>query len=233
MATSKLPSMFKNIQEAKQSLDDTCTISSHPAKQTLASPVTHSESVKQTITSQTALLSSHNQPAIPIVSHEQPTSTTQTSSSPDTEMSLVELLAMNLQVSQPSKSITHDTNSPSSPISLTPMHISTEDTLVPLKEEFSKLDTEEQIQFLGELFQVVANSHNITVPADFISLSLRAMRQLRSSGRSNFLYGLSRGLGEQRVDGSDSIFPSKRLVSGLFEHCVNFFVDSKNVSILL
>ncbi len=115
--------------------------------------------------------------------------------SSENEVSLAELLITNPQ----------DT---SFPICLTPVRVFTEDTMRPFKKAFL------------DLWRVVENE-GVIVPTDFIALSLRVMKQLKCSGRSNFLYGLSQ---EQRTDGSDSIFPSKRLISGLFEHCVNFFV---------
>ncbi len=174
MATCKLPSMFKSIEEAKQFLKEETNFS-QPATQTISS---------------------------------------------ENEVSLAELLTTNPQDS-------------SSPICLTPVRVFTEDTMRPFKKAFLDLCTEEQVQLIGELFQKVVESEGVTVPTDFIVLSLRAMKQLKCSGRSNFLYGLSQGLGEQRTDGSDSIFPSKRLISGLFEHCVNFFAGSSNVRVII
>ncbi len=182
MATCKLPSLFKSVEEAKQFLDGEAIFS-------------------QTISTETS---------------------SETSS--ENLVSLAELLTTNSE----------DINTtPSSPICFTPVHVFAEDTMKPFKEEFLLLCAEEQVQLIGELFQRVVESEGVIVPTDFIALSLRAMKQLKCSGRSNFLYGLSQGLGEQRTDGSDSIFPSKRLISGLFEHCVNFFVGSSNVRVFI
>ena len=47
--------------------------------------------------------------------------------------------------------------------------------------------------------------------------------QWEASGRSNFVYGLAKGLGTERQDGSDTVFPAKRVIAGLFEYSVNFF----------
>ena len=120
----------------------------------------------------------------------------------------------------------------SSPDSFTPVHVTAEDSLKPLKESFEKINAQDKVQFIGELFKSIAKSQNVHVPEDFILLALKAMKQLKSSGRSNFVYGLCKGLGEQRKDGSDSLFPSKRVISGLFEHRVNFFTGLSNVSSL-
>ena len=50
------------------------------------------------------------------------------------------------------------------------------------------------------------------------------MEQLQASGRSNMLYGLAVGLGTlKRKDGSDSLFPSKKVVAGLMEYSIDFF----------
>ncbi len=68
---------------------------------------------------------------------------------------------------------------------------------------------------------------NVTVPNDFLELSVKGMTQLQFAGRSNFLYALARGLGTQRSDGSDSLFPCKKVVAGLLEHCANFFVANQ------
>jgi hypothetical protein len=49
------------------------------------------------------------------------------------------------------------------------------------------------------------------------------MLHLQASSRSNFLYGLAKGLGSQRQDGADSIFPTKQIIAGLVEYSINFF----------
>ena len=64
---------------------------------------------------------------------------------------------------------------------------------------------------------------NVVVPQDFLQYVVKAMKQLKMANRTNFLYALAKGLGTQRSDGKDSVFPSKQLVAGMVEHCVNFF----------
>ena len=107
MATCKLPSLFKSVEEAKQSLDEET----------------------QTISSETS----------------------------ENELSLAELLTTNPQ----------DTDTPSSPVCLTPVRVFAEDTMRPFKEGFLELRTEEQVQLLGELFQRVVESEGVIVPTDF------------------------------------------------------------------
>ena len=55
------------------------------------------------------------------------------------------------------------------------------------------------------------------------------MKQLQEVGRTNILYALAKGLGTLRSCGTDSLFPSKRMIAGLFEYCANFF-SSVNVA---
>ena len=85
------------------------------------------------------------------------------------------------------------------------------------------MDREQLLSFAGELFSVFAKCDQIYVPTDFLPMSLNAMKQLESRGRSNVVYGLAHGLGNKRADGSDSLFPSKKLITGLLEYSVNFF----------
>ena len=49
------------------------------------------------------------------------------------------------------------------------------------------------------------------------------MRQLKKANRSNIVYALAKGLGTQRSDGKDSVFPTKQIVAGLVEYLANFF----------
>ena len=85
------------------------------------------------------------------------------------------------------------------------------------------MDDEQQLSFISEVFTNIAEREQMIVPSDFLHMSLQAMKQLQASGRSNILYGLAVGLGTKRKDGSDSIFPSKKVVAGLVEYSVNFF----------
>ena len=64
------------------------------------------------------------------------------------------------------------------------------------------------------------------MPDDFLELSVSAMNQTRSSGWSNVLYSLAKGLGTERPDGSDSCFPSRRMPMGLIEYACNFFAQT-------
>jgi len=50
------------------------------------------------------------------------------------------------------------------------------------------------------------------------------MSQLRYRQRTNVMYNLAKGLGTQRVDGSDSRFPTKCMPMELIEYTADFFL---------
>ena len=56
--------------------------------------------------------------------------------------------------------------------------------------------------------------------SNFIQFAVNGMNQC---SRSNVIYLLGKSLGTQRLDGSDSLLPAKRMPMGLIEYCVNFF----------
>ncbi len=119
-------------------------------------------------------------------------------------------------------------NSDEESISIQPV-----DMLQPSFQQVSRMKPEDQIQFISELFAVYCSSQNVTAPKDFLQLAVKGMMQLQNAGRSNILYGLSKGLGTLRSDGSDSLFPCKTVVTGLFEHCVNFFSATYGEQVLM
>jgi len=90
---------------------------------------------------------------------------------------------------------------------------------------FKKLPAGEQLQALSMMFiAYMSSSLCITVPEDFLIHTKNAMLQLRSSGRSNVLYNLAKGLGTMREDSSDSRFPTKCMPMGLVEYAASFFI---------
>lgn len=102
------------------------------------------------------------------------------------------------------------------------------DTVATIMERLGRLDGEQLLVVIGELFSKVAEEQQVYVSTDFLPLSLSAMKQLSTCGRSNILYGLARGLGTIRADTSDSLFPSNKLITGLFEYSVGFFNAGDN-----
>ena len=51
------------------------------------------------------------------------------------------------------------------------------------------------------------------------------MKRLSDVGKSNIIYGLCKGLGTMRLDGSDSLFPTTRMPMGLLHYMVEFFIS--------
>ena len=82
----------------------------------------------------------------------------------------------------------------------------------------------DQLQLLSNLFKEYCNSHRgVQFPADFLLLTLAAMEYLKKANRSNIVYQLSKAVGTQRPDESDTLLPCRRMPMGLIEHCVSFF----------
>ena len=114
----------------------------------------------------------------------------------------------------------NDNSPPSSSVSVT---IETIDNLAQLLQDQCQLDPERHLLSLSESFAAYCSRMNISVPPDFIALSIKGMLNLQSSKRSNILYSLAKGLGTQRPNDTDSLFPTKSVVTGLIEYSVNFF----------
>ena len=81
-----------------------------------------------------------------------------------------------------------------------------------------------QLQSLSQSFSLLATSaYGVTLPADYLELSLQGMSHLQKCGRPNVLYGLARGLGRLQENMSDSGFPARRMRMGLLQYAVGFF----------
>ncbi len=87
---------------------------------------------------------------------------------------------------------------------------------------------EDQLRLASKIFSLYPSSQNLSMPGNSLMLVAQGMAQLKDAyaGRSNVLYSAAKGLGTKRSDGCDSVFPSKHVVTGLVEHCVNFFTVS-------
>ena len=77
--------------------------------------------------------------------------------------------------------------------------------------------------------------YNLALPADYLQLSLNAMKHLENVGHCNVLFELAKGLGTMRLDGHDSLFPTSRMPMGLLHYMVYFFTNDsgRNVSDLV
>ena len=99
------------------------------------------------------------------------------------------------------------------------------ESIVEILQQFS---LESLLEVMSTFFtDYIDKKLNITIPEDFLTLSAKAMAQLKHNERSNVLYNLAKGLGTPRLDGSDSRFPAKRMPMGLVEYATNFFVADK------
>ena len=106
----------------------------------------------------------------------------------------------------------------------------------PLAERIAKLSHDDQLQLMSQwLTNHASEVYGLSIPSDFILLTLAAMKHLRDAGRLNVIYDLVKGFGTKRPDGSDSYFPTKRMPMGLLQYMAQFFVakPGQNVSMLL
>lgn len=78
------------------------------------------------------------------------------------------------------------------------------------------------MKFVVSLISHVAlHQYGVHIPEDFLTL---ALRNVWSVGKSNIIYGLCKGLGTIRPDGSDSYFPMSRMPFGLLHYMIEFFI---------
>ena len=90
-------------------------------------------------------------------------------------------------------------------------------------QRICSMEPDEHLQFTTECFAAYCSKMNVVVPQDFLEYVVKAMKQLKMANRTNILYALAKSLGTQHSDGKDSVFPSKQLLTGMIEHCVNLF----------
>ena len=106
----------------------------------------------------------------------------------------------------------------------------------PLAERIAKLSHDDQLQLISQwLTNHASEVYGLSIPSDFIVLTLAAMKHLQDAGRLNVIYDLVKGFGTKCPDGSDSYFPTKRMPMGLLQYMAQFFVakPGQNVSMLL
>ena len=92
-----------------------------------------------------------------------------------------------------------------------------------VQRELGHVEPMQHLHFISELLASYFVRLNLSVPRDFLELSIKGMIQLEMTKRSNILYGLAKGLGTQCSCGSDSLFPTKQVITGLVEYSINFF----------
>ena len=101
----------------------------------------------------------------------------------------------------------------------------TDARLKSIQELLADLPAADQLHIIATLFSSYGcEHHNISIPVDFLQLTLNGSRHLQQCGRSNIIYGLAKGTGSMRDDGSDSRLPAKRMPMGMLEYTINFFI---------
>ena len=93
-----------------------------------------------------------------------------------------------------------------------------------LTHQFEQLIMQDQIEILELFFSSACKCYGMKIlPHGYIKNSLSAMHFLQTRERSNILEGVAKVFGNMREDRSDSLFPTKRMPFGLFEHAINFY----------
>ena len=89
---------------------------------------------------------------------------------------------------------------------------------------YDKLSADSKLEILSKLFtSYMLSNFSLLVPDDFLSCSAKAMSKLKSSGQTNVLYNLAKGIGTPRVDNNGSRFPTDRMPVGLVEYTASFY----------
>ena len=90
--------------------------------------------------------------------------------------------------------------------------------MTPIEEDQTPVCTvpdqceESDIEHICTLFKDYCRTHTeLNVPDDYITLSVRAMENLKDADRCNVVYSLCKAVGTKRDDGSDTLLPCKRM----------------------
>ena len=135
------------------------------------------------------------------------------------------------QNSSPQRAIVNNTstsNPPPPPVLLQQNVVGISGVINACERTLTALDPVEQLNVLSQLFSAVVE-RNFTVariPGDFLRRCAEVMQNLHLSGRSNTIYLLAKALGTKRIDGSDTLLPTKRMPMGLIEYTAAFFTAS-------
>ena len=74
---------------------------------------------------------------------------------------------------------------------------------------------------------------DVDVPADYLHLSLCAMKNLKKHGKLNFLYELAKGFSTMRPNQSDTCFPMTRMPFRMLEYMAAFFNSTPGSNVRL
>ena len=84
---------------------------------------------------------------------------------------------------------------------------------------------EVKLNLLSKLFSTYMTSDMcVSVPDDFLSYTAKAVVDLKSNGRTNVIYNLSKRIGSLRADSTTPRFPTDRMPMGLIEYISSFYV---------
>ena len=76
----------------------------------------------------------------------------------------------------------------------------------------SELTPAQQLQAISGVFVTYCTAHStLSIPNDFLKLTISAMEHLKLSGRTNVVYKLCKAVGTKRRDGSDLLLPCLRM----------------------
>ena len=93
-----------------------------------------------------------------------------------------------------------------------------------LKVAISALEMGELSEVANFSFLELANKYGIdTNPADFASLSVKAMKRLKEHNKNNLVYKFSMCIGSNQPGTDDPLFPLTRMPFGLVEYQIEFF----------
>ena len=93
-----------------------------------------------------------------------------------------------------------------------------------LKVAISALEMVELSEIANFSFLELANKYGIdTNPADFASLSVKAMKRLKKHNKNNLVYKFSMCIGSNQPGTGDPLFPLTRMPFRLVEYQIEFF----------
>ena len=103
---------------------------------------------------------------------------------------------------------------------------SDQDPLSACRSAIAKASPSERMRIISVLFSECLQDQAVRMrmPQDFLQLVASCLNNLHDHKRSNVIYFLAKGIGTLRSDGSDTVFPLKRMPFGLVEYAANFFV---------
>ena len=104
------------------------------------------------------------------------------------------------------------------------LNVDVTDSMSCFKAQFQALTPNDQLNTMSELLcKHAATYYEVTMPEDFLLLSLKSMQHLESFGKVNVLHELAKGLGTSRPHSSEPLFPISRMPFGMLQFMVTFF----------